>query len=153
MTGPYHTICSLYEILKKHNDFKYSVKINKIKFLEKFKKFVSLPNSMQPLICTYVNKKLIGKNQNTILYQSRGNIAGSVVSHLGEVHLKKKAKAEILKKYLLIYMKKRVLVDLSASILHHGHIRLLKKASKLGQVIVGLTTDNEIKKKKVIFQS
>lgn len=48
-------------------------------------------------------------------------------------------------------MKKRVLVDLSASILHHGHIRLLKKASKLGQVIVGLTTDNEIKKKKGYF--
>ena len=45
-------------------------------------------------------------------------------------------------------MKKNILVDLSATIIHHGHIRLLKKASKIGNVIVALTSDNEIKKKK-----
>lgn len=45
-------------------------------------------------------------------------------------------------------MKKRVLVDLSATLLHHGHIRLLKKAAELGSVIVALTTDEEILKKK-----
>jgi|TARA_B110000444_G_C18460041_1_gene419800 glycerol-3-phosphate cytidylyltransferase len=45
-------------------------------------------------------------------------------------------------------MKKKILVDLSATILHHGHIRLLKKASKLGKVCVALTSDQEIKKKK-----
>jgi glycerol-3-phosphate cytidylyltransferase len=44
--------------------------------------------------------------------------------------------------------KKRVLVDMSASIIHHGHIRLLKKAKKYGKVIVALTTDNQIKKYK-----
>ncbi|WP_218836808.1 adenylyltransferase/cytidyltransferase family protein [Candidatus Pelagibacter communis] len=43
-------------------------------------------------------------------------------------------------------MKKRILVDLSATILHHGHIRLLKKASKFGEVWVALTSDKEIKK-------
>ena len=43
---------------------------------------------------------------------------------------------------------KRVLVDMSATLLHHGHVRLLKKASKYGDVIVALTTDDEIKKKK-----
>ena len=43
---------------------------------------------------------------------------------------------------------KRVMVDMSATLLHHGHIRLLKKASKLGKVIVGLTTDEEIISKK-----
>ncbi len=41
--------------------------------------------------------------------------------------------------------KKKVMVDLSATILHHGHIRLLKKASKLGNVYVALTTDKEVK--------
>tara|TARA_B100001121_G_scaffold303487_1_gene317512 strand:- start:1798 stop:2199 length:402 start_codon:yes stop_codon:yes gene_type:complete len=41
---------------------------------------------------------------------------------------------------------KRVLVDMSASIIHHGHIRLLKKASRYGKVIVGLTTDSDLKK-------
>ena len=35
---------------------------------------------------------------------------------------------------------------MSASIIHHGHIRLLKKASKYGKVIVGLTTDSDLKK-------
>ena len=43
---------------------------------------------------------------------------------------------------------KRILVDMSATLLHHGHIRLLKKASKYGKVIVALTTDKEIKKSK-----
>jgi len=45
-------------------------------------------------------------------------------------------------------MKKKILVDLSATILHHGHIRLIKKASKFGKVFIGLTTDKEIKKYK-----
>ena len=47
-------------------------------------------------------------------------------------------------------MKKKikVLVDLSATILHHGHIRLIKKASKYGEVYIALTTDQEIKKNK-----
>ena len=37
---------------------------------------------------------------------------------------------------------------MSATIIHHGHIRLLKKASKYGDVIVALTTDNEVLKHK-----
>ena len=45
-------------------------------------------------------------------------------------------------------MKKRVLVDMSLTILHHGHTRLLKKASDLGYVIVALCTDQEILKAK-----
>ena len=43
---------------------------------------------------------------------------------------------------------KNVLVDMSASLIHHGHIRLLKRAQRHGRVIVALTTDNEIKKSK-----
>ena len=37
---------------------------------------------------------------------------------------------------------------MSATLIHHGHIRLLKKASKLGEVVVALTTDEEIIKHK-----
>jgi len=44
--------------------------------------------------------------------------------------------------------KKKILVDMSATLIHHGHIRLLKKASKIGKVIVALTKDVEIKKYK-----
>ena len=40
------------------------------------------------------------------------------------------------------------MVDMSATIIHHGHVRILKKASQLGKVIVALTSDIEIQKKK-----
>ena len=43
---------------------------------------------------------------------------------------------------------KRVLVDISATILHHGHVRLLAKASDYGKVVVALTADSEILSKK-----
>ena len=45
-------------------------------------------------------------------------------------------------------MDKRILVDMSLTVMHHGHIRLLKKASELGYVIVGLCSDEEIFKAK-----
>ena len=38
-------------------------------------------------------------------------------------------------------MKKKVYVSLSADILHSGHINILSKAAKFGDVIVGLMTD------------
>lgn len=37
---------------------------------------------------------------------------------------------------------------MSATLLHHGHIRLLKKAAEYGEVVVGLTTDEEVLNKK-----
>ena len=43
---------------------------------------------------------------------------------------------------------KRIMVDMSATLLHHGHVRLLKSAKKYGQVVVALTTDVEIEQKK-----
>ena len=43
---------------------------------------------------------------------------------------------------------KRILVDMSATIIHHGHIRLLKKAKSMGYVIIALTSDEEVKKSK-----
>ena len=47
-----------------------------------------------------------------------------------------------------VEQKQRILVDMSLTVLHHGHIRLLKKASKLGTVVVALTKDDEILKHK-----
>ena len=43
---------------------------------------------------------------------------------------------------------KKIMVDMSATIIHHGHIRLLKKAAKYGEVVVALTSDEEIIKSK-----
>ena len=43
---------------------------------------------------------------------------------------------------------KKIMVNMSATIIHHGHIRLLKKAAKYGEVVVALTSDEEIIKSK-----
>ena len=40
------------------------------------------------------------------------------------------------------------MVDMSATLIHHGHIRILKAAKEFGTVIVALTTDEEIIAKK-----
>ena len=40
------------------------------------------------------------------------------------------------------------MVDMSATLIHHGHIRLLRKAAELGDVVVALTSDAEVKSKK-----
>ena len=45
---------------------------------------------------------------------------------------------------------KNVLLDMSCSPLHHGHIRLIKKASRFGKVIISLTTDKDLIKYKKI---
>lgn len=45
---------------------------------------------------------------------------------------------------------KKILVDMSAVIIHTGHVRIIKKAKKYGKVYIALTTDIEIKKKKKI---
>ena len=45
-------------------------------------------------------------------------------------------------------MKKKIMVDMSATLVHHGHIRLIKKAKKFGDLIVALTSDKEFKKHK-----
>jgi glycerol-3-phosphate cytidylyltransferase len=42
----------------------------------------------------------------------------------------------------------RILVDMSATLLHHGHIRLLRRAKSYGHVVVALTVDEEIKRAK-----
>ena len=41
-------------------------------------------------------------------------------------------------------MKKKVYLAFSADFIHRGHIKILKKASKLGRVIVGILTDEAI---------
>ena len=46
--------------------------------------------------------------------------------------------------------RKKVLLDMSCSIIHHGHIRLIKKAAKYGDLIISLTSDNDLKKFKKI---
>jgi len=104
MTGPYHAIQSLEKVLDKHKNFVHSVKINKKKFLNIFKDKLIYNIKNQPLICTYADCKLTTSDRRVIFYEPRINLKGSVICHLGEVHLGKLAKGKILNK---IYIKKK----------------------------------------------
>ena len=96
VTGPYHTILSLDNILKKHQDFKHSVFVNKEKFLNLAKNFLVFPLHNQPLLCTAVNGKVKNYDEKSIPYKPRDSKGLDVVCHLGEVHLGKNAKGNIL---------------------------------------------------------
>ena len=96
MTGPYHSILSLYNVLKNYKKFKQAILNNKKKFLKKFGNYLIYKKINQPNICTFVTKKIKSKNKKVILYQPRSSVNGSIISHLGEVHLKNKAKGKIL---------------------------------------------------------
>ena len=69
MTGPYHAICSLDEILKNYKNFSFSVKINKKKFIRNMKEYLLYPKPNQPNLCTLISKKVKSDSQNVVLYQ------------------------------------------------------------------------------------
>ena len=101
MTGPYHSIQSLEKILEKHSNFSYSVKVNKRKFLKMFENKLIYKKKNQPLLCTYAKCELKSKDKRVIFYKAKNNLPGSVVCHLGESHLGKSAKGEILKNIMM----------------------------------------------------
>ncbi len=96
MTGPYHSICSLVNVLPKHDDFRASVVENKRMFLNRMRSHLTLPDSNQPLLCTHVDCEIESHDPRALLYRPRSDMGGSVVCHLGEVHLGRTARAAIL---------------------------------------------------------
>ena len=96
MTGPYHSICSLLHVLKDHENFK-AVIDNKKRFLNMASDYLVQPEKYQPNLCTYTSANVKALNSKTILYYPRSIKSGSVVCHLGEVHLGKKVKEKFLK--------------------------------------------------------
>ncbi len=97
MTGPYHAICSLFYVLKNYNNYKKAVIRNKKIFLKLYKNSIIYNKKNQPLLCTLTKHKITSNNNknNVILYQPRTSIKGSIVCHLGEVHLKENANGKI----------------------------------------------------------
>lgn len=98
VTGPYHTIASLYEVLPCHSKFAFSVKKNKEIFMRKMSRYLSQNIENQPNICTHVNCYINSQETKTILYTPRNNLIGSVVCHLGEVNLGALASGKIIDK-------------------------------------------------------
>lgn len=94
ITGPYHTISSLFYVFKNYENIKKSVTINKKKFFKNYSNLIYHPTHLQPLLCTYVKKKF-SKRKNLILYKTRQKINGSVVCHLGETFLKQNSLGKI----------------------------------------------------------
>ena len=68
-----------------------------ISFQNKMEKWLTLPSKFQPLLCTHITRK-IKKNiaKKVVLYKTRGNLGGSIVCHLGELHFKNSAKGNII---------------------------------------------------------
>jgi 2-aminoethylphosphonate-pyruvate transaminase len=95
ITGPYHALQSLVNVIPVHEQMVRSVRKNKEVFLEKFKNYIVHAESNQPLIATLVNAKIISSDKNAILYSPRKVTSGSIISHLGEVYLKHKAKGKL----------------------------------------------------------
>lgn len=96
MTGPYHAICSLDEILKNHQSFKAAVEICKEHFMRKFDTNLYFPREMQPLLCTRVRGSIVANDPKAVLYSPRTLEPNeSVVCHLGEIHLGKDARGSI----------------------------------------------------------
>lgn len=95
MTGPYHAIASLADVLPDHENFRQAVIINKKRFLTTYGDWLSQPFHHQPLLCTHVTVEVTTTDQRAVLYHPRSNLGGSVVCHLGEAHLGKSAQGDI----------------------------------------------------------
>lgn len=96
VTGPYHAIASLKDVLPRHDDFRAAVVENKRLFLKKMDNYLTISLAHQPLLCTHVRCEIISDDSRVVLYKSRSDHVGSVVCHLGEVHLERNAQGKIL---------------------------------------------------------
>jgi hypothetical protein len=96
MTGPYHAIASLVDVLPGHADFRSAVVENKKVFLKKMADCLTVPVEKQPLLCTHVSCEVTSEDSRAVLYRPRNNLGGSVVCHLGEVHLSRQARGKLL---------------------------------------------------------
>jgi aspartate aminotransferase-like enzyme len=96
MTGPYHAIASLADVLPRHAEFRQAVAINKARFLREMADHLTVPERNQPLLCTHVGCGIIASDDHAILYHPRSGSGGSVVCHLGEAHLGASARGDIL---------------------------------------------------------
>jgi 2-aminoethylphosphonate-pyruvate transaminase len=96
MTGPYHAIASLAEVLPRHADFREAVVVNKTRFLRDWADRLTVPADRQPLLCTHVDGVVRAAHPGAVLYYPRGGPPGSVVCHLGEAHLGRAARGELL---------------------------------------------------------
>ena len=86
ITGPYHTILSLYGVLKNHENYKKRVEKWWIYFLKIFKDHTIYKKINQPMLCTLLNCEVDYLKDNPVIYSPRGTSKGSLICHIGQVH-------------------------------------------------------------------
>ena len=86
VTGPYHSILSLYEVLKNYQKYLNRLNAWHKSFLEVFKDNLVYGSNSQPKLCTLLNKEVKYLKKNPVPYQPRINIKGSVICHIGQIH-------------------------------------------------------------------
>ncbi|MBW0181074.1 MAG: hypothetical protein KXJ50_08415 [Vulcanococcus sp.] len=96
MTGPYHAIASLHDVLTQHDIFRETVEANKRAIMNRMNPYLTQPPSRQPFLCTHLSCKIVSKDNRAVLYIPRTEMGGSVICHLGEVHLGREAHGDIL---------------------------------------------------------
>lgn len=86
VTGPYHALCSLINVIDRHDEFVGRVRASKNKALELWPEL--MPQTLnQPLLCTYLEAQVTSDDRdNVILYQPRGDSPGSIICHIGEIN-------------------------------------------------------------------
>ena len=78
------TLFLLYGVIDKHNLFRQRVINRKKTILKRFNKINRTDN--QPLLCTYLEGKVIANDENIVLYKPRSVLSGSIICHFGEIH-------------------------------------------------------------------
>jgi aspartate aminotransferase-like enzyme len=94
VTGPYHVIQSLASVLQDHAAIRFAVSENKAAFMRRFGDHSPVPAAMQPQLCTHVLARL-APSSPALMYEPRAAVSGSIVCHLGEAHLGRQAKGEL----------------------------------------------------------
>lgn len=85
VTGPYHTLASLYHVSKIHDKLVERVGKSKVSILNAYGKYIG-SQEHQPLLCTYLEAEIFLNDDNIVTYTPRSNNKGTVVCHLGEIH-------------------------------------------------------------------
>ena len=94
-TGPYHILGSMRGILRDYAAYRQAVLNNKAAFMKGFADYLTLPTYQQPLLCTHIACHLEVEEGDYVFYTPRSPLRGSIICHLGEVHLKDKAQGDI----------------------------------------------------------
>jgi 2-aminoethylphosphonate-pyruvate transaminase len=85
VTGPYHALCSLVDLIDRHEALVDRVRASKQKALELWKDYIpSMEN--QPLLCTYLEAQVEALDNDVVLYTPRSQLPGSIICHLGEIN-------------------------------------------------------------------